>query len=237
MTQPHQSGRTVQPVARRALSDAKRRAGRVYRRGQDAVTRLLFERGMTSGTSGHMDLDDVGLGHPERRGYEPSTWFDLWRVLRTTRVRPGDVLLDVGCGKGRVLCVAARRPFARVEGVEISGELAEAARANLAGLGRRTRAHRTLVVTADATEYVVPDDVTHIYLFNSFGGEILRTVMGNIRASLARRPRRVRLYYSNPLFEEAILEGGAFRRVRVRRGLRRDLPGRTIIEYVHEPGG
>lgn len=56
------------------------------------------------------------------------------RALDLAAVSPGDHVIDLGCGDGQVLLAAARRGAA-VSGIEADPELAEQARANLAGAG------------------------------------------------------------------------------------------------------
>ena len=77
-----------------------------------------------------------------------------WRVVvhQDQRLRPrdeGDVFVDFGCGKGRVLFLAARYRFARIIGVELSERMAEQARRNLA------REPRVVVEVANAAAWPV----------------------------------------------------------------------------------
>jgi SAM-dependent methyltransferase len=120
---------------------------------------------------------------------------DIRRGRRDVRA---DVFLDFGSGKGRVVLAAARYPFKRVLGVEIVESLNEIARGNIAIARRRLRAP-VEVVTTDATKLDVPDDVTVIYLYNPFLGEVLSSVQKNIERSLIRKPRNLRLYYACPV--------------------------------------
>src|SRR4051794_24937223 len=83
---------------------------------------LLVDRRLGLDTSRELNLQEVGLAHPERVRYEPTSWIDLRRIFRTCGVDQRDVFLDYGSGKGRVLLAAARQRFTRVIGVEISPE-------------------------------------------------------------------------------------------------------------------
>ena len=57
-------------------------------------------------------------------------------LVEAIAAEPGKRVIDVGCGAGELsLAVAAARPEAQVTGVDISGELIEAARNRSAGLG------------------------------------------------------------------------------------------------------
>jgi SAM-dependent methyltransferase len=109
----------------------------------------------------------IELDHfePDNVQYEPSGWSYLPRALRHIPVGPEDVFLDLGAGKGRVLYQAAKRPFKRVIGVEIAERLASVARANLDRNRGELRCQDIEVVTSDATDYRIPDDVTVVYLF------------------------------------------------------------------------
>jgi hypothetical protein len=98
--------------------------------------------------------------------------------------------------------------------VEYSQTLAEAGRANLRQFGRRLRCPDVTIVTADARSYEVPDDVTHVYLYNPFLGEVFEQSLAQLVASLDRRSRTLRIVYANPVMHEAVLATGRFRLVR-----------------------
>jgi SAM-dependent methyltransferase len=83
--------------------------------------------------------------------------------------------IDIGCGKGRSLILAAARNFRTIMGVEFSPELAMIARNNLSKLGIRAA-----VVQADASEFVFPDDNLLIYMYNPFSHTVMRHVIDNL---------------------------------------------------------
>jgi hypothetical protein len=216
--------RDSQPSVRRSL---RRAWWTVRTRAAD----LVLDRGLdTAGT--HYDPAHV---HRDRVRYEPSGWAYLRRGLRNRAVRRTDVFIDFGSGKGRVLLQAARHPFARVIGVEVSAELNEAARANLDHRRRRLACHDIELVTADAAEYAVPDDATFGYLYYPFNGDTFRRVMGNIVESLDRSPRRFTLIYACPQLEELVLATGRFKLERTSRVGKRDYVGQRVAVYVSEP--
>ena len=133
---------------------------------------------------------------PESVPYEPSPYFLINRVLRAVGKMPkDDVLLDYGSGMGRVVLRAAMRPFKRVIGVELMPELTEIAKQNLTGA--RSIVSPVELVTADATKFAVPDDVTIVHLFNPFTGHVMAEVQARIRESLERAPRPLRVIYAH----------------------------------------
>lgn len=128
--------------------------------------------------------------------YDPLPYRSLRALARHLELLPSDHLLDIGCGKGRVLCFFARRRVRRCSGIEIIRELAEDARRNALCLrGRRA----TIEVTqADAIDAEI-GDASIIYLFNPFSAEVLEPVLRNIETSLRARPRALRICYVNPV--------------------------------------
>jgi SAM-dependent methyltransferase len=192
------------------------------------VGRLLFGYGYEE-TGDPVALERLGLEHPDRVPYSASPWWVLRWLLPQSEVRPSDVFVEFGCGKGRVVLEAARRyPFRRVVGVEISPDLSDAAR-RLVARGRRMRCRDVRIETADATEFSVPDDMTHAYFYNPFSGATFVHVCANIIASLDRAPRSVRVIYVNPVEHATLVATGRFRLVRLVRTTRVVYPTRVAI--------
>jgi SAM-dependent methyltransferase len=192
----------------------KRGLGGLYRRSQRRLAHLAFERGLESTES-----IDISSGH-----------LYLHRGLRGTRVGPRDVFVDYGSGKGRVLLHASRRPFARVIGIELDPEDCAFARRNLAAAAaaRRVRAAAVEVLEVDASSWPVPDDVTVVYMFNPFKGEVFAAVVSRLIESLDRRPRPLTLVYANPECSAELLATGRFERVRSSRWPRPDKPKQRV---------
>jgi methyltransferase family protein len=171
------------------------------------------ERRLGIRTRGFLSGSELHHQSPEFGAYLGAPYAALWHCFGQVAIQGDrDALLDIGSGMGRVLVVAATKPFRRVIGVEISPELAERARENL----RRARNHLKCGVEldiADARSYSVPDDITVIHIFNPFTGDTLARVVGNIRASLHRKPRPLTIIYGNPAgFEAMFVAEGWFTR-------------------------
>jgi len=195
---------------------------RCLRSVKHAYERIRFERGLQD-TGAEADLEEFGLEADGRRRYEASGWTFLRRAIRRRDIGPDDVFVDFGSGKGRVVWQAAHFPFARVVGVEISPQLNGIARNNIEAGKRRLKCRNVELVTADAAEFEVPDDMTYAYFYAPFDGEVFAKVIENIIASLDRRPRPVTLIYANPSMDEAIRATGRFQLVEVLKGLRPDV--------------
>lgn len=105
-------------------------------------------------------------------------------------------VVDLGCGKGRTLIVAARMGF-YTEGVEFNPDLADIARHNirLCGITRAT------VVTCDVRNYDFPPGPLVVYMYNPFRGP----VMNNVARRLQQRTDETWLVYVNP-YDDALFE-------------------------------
>jgi precorrin-6B methylase 2 len=146
----------------------------------------------------HVDIATLGFDNPHWHEHGPSDYRSLRKILRLCRPdRSTDVFIDYGCGLGRVLCLAATMPWRKVIGVEVCPQLIEKARQNLAGMKATQRCGQVQLLNCNAAQYALDDDVTTIFLFNPFSGEVLQAVLDNIQESLRRRPRKVAVLFKN----------------------------------------
>ena len=152
----------------------------VYERFQERILRV--------DTARFDDWKGV-IGDDSCHDYEPLAYRCIKKALALIESTPKDVFLDYGSGKGRAVLVAARQPFRRVIGVELLEKLCEIARANIERTRGKLICQRVEVIAADATEFAVPNDVTVIYLYNPFWGDVMTDVQQQILESLRRAPR------------------------------------------------
>jgi 16S rRNA G966 N2-methylase RsmD len=233
-----EGARRFRAGVRRVLPTSARKLGwRIQRRYQAAMRRLA-RAALGAGdldTDDWVFLDDIGLDAPGRVHYQPSGYSWLWRGLRGQRITQRDVFLDYGCGKGRVVIQAAQRyPFGKVIGVDISEDLVRVARENLERARGRLKTQAVELVVADAETWPLPDEVTHVYMYRPFKGDLFARVMERVIESLDRRPRQLTLIYAYPEQDDVVLASGRFRRVRTSRGLDKR-PHHSVNVYVSVP--
>ena len=151
-------------------------------------------------------MDPYGpTGDQQHRPYEPLCYACIDTGFSRLSPTSHDVLLDYGCGRGRVTSIAATYPFGRVIGVELNRQLCAAARINMERVrGRRCSDWEILEI--DATQFIVPTSVNVVFLFNPFLGEVLDCVVHRLEDSLAESPRALNLIYMNPESDRDVFE-------------------------------
>lgn len=165
-------------------------------------------RGQFFGT-GNDAADRENLGYA---GSQPSVLRAILAEL--PRVR-GAHFIDLGCGKGRMLVVAAEYPFASITGIELIPALAERTRLNAAIVATKYPELCPIeVLTGDATKPALPSSGTVIvYLYNPFGSEAVSSLMDHLGAALGLSTHlKVFLVYINPTQVDVVDTSPRFRR-------------------------
>ena len=189
-------------------------AGKVMRRSRLELGRLVervLELRYSVQSARHDTLEELDLAGPDRNWHHPSDWISVRRALSKLGVSDRDVFLDFGSGRGRAVLIAAGFPFARVVGVELSEELTAIAQENLERYRGPVRAGQVELVSADATEYAVPDDLTVAYFYAPFTGETFARVLSNLLESVDREPRVLRVVYNYPTEHNQLVATGRAR--------------------------
>ena len=153
---------------------------------ENAIDKLLQIK-----TTGRDDSNSDRYRYP----YEPTPYSVLERLANSGFIGKKDVVLDYGCGKGRVDFFLAYQTKANTVGIEYDKRIYQSAlnNQNTAVSGARTE-----FVLAKAEEYKVPPQVNRYYFFNPFSVEILRKVMARIIESYYEKPREMFLFFYYP---------------------------------------
>jgi hypothetical protein len=114
------------------------------------------------------------------------------RSLFRGRVKPSDVLVDVGCGKGRVINAWLLEGYSnRMIGVELDADIARDTRARL------QRYPNVCITTGDVVANF-PDNGTLFYLYNPFDSHAMAKFKDRLQESLRHRAcDEATIMYSN----------------------------------------
>lgn len=161
-----------------------------------------------------LGLDFTAGGHVVPR-YETSSEAAIRMPLDSLPIDHARfTFVDLGCGKGKPLLVAASYPFRRLVGVDVSPVCIEVARRNVARYGpEHIDPSRVELLCLDAEDFEFPLDPLVVYLFDPFPGAVLEHVVANLEHSLEQRPREVYVVFLNPHGAAPFRRSTLFRRV------------------------
>lgn len=187
--------RTLLDVAGHALNSVGQRLS--YQAEHDHA----FDQRFGTNTAGKVATSELGIADQQRQEqailYLPSPEpVTRWMLDHVGLDHSACSFVDLGCGKGRVVLVAAQYPFRRVLGVDISRELSEIARRNVESFPARARRCADIqILNGDATTVDFPDTDLLLHLYHPFGSEVTAGVLRQLEASIGKRPRRVTVAY------------------------------------------
>jgi len=148
--------------------------------------------------------EDIRPSFPDDEGYGPISYAGIKYIQQRVGFAPNEVFVDIGCGRGRAICMFARqRAVARCVGVEYHATHAQIALRNARNVRRRVAP--ILVIQGDAAEQDYTD-ITLFLLVNPFGEATMRRTIQRIALSLQANPRPIRLVYVNPKYENVLAE-------------------------------
>ena len=136
--------------------------------------------------------------HGENYPYEPTPYSVLERLADSGLIGKDNVVLDYGCGKGRVGFFLSYRTKAKAIGIEYDARIYQGALENQKTAISRIKPDFVLI---RAEEYEVPAEVNRCYFFNPFSVELLHKVMARIIESWYKNPREVFLFFYYPADE------------------------------------
>jgi SAM-dependent methyltransferase len=127
----------------------------------------------------HLGAHDVGN----------ADYDDLDELFAQVDIAPDDVIVDVGCGKGRVInWFLSHHGQNTIYGIELDPDVCARTAKRLAG-----RAN-VRILCGDATE-LLPAEGTFFYLFNPFDENVMRRFVAAFLELDAGRPRTI-VYYN-----------------------------------------
>lgn len=162
----------------------------------------------TTGADELQVLEDKGIDISHATIYMPAGYDLLEILLKEIQAFKPVHFIDIGCGKGRAMCVAAHYGIPKITGIDFSKELAEAARNNMAHTQGLFPAQQYKVIHNDAFYFDIPEDADCIFFFNPFDEVIMLGVIGNIEKSIRLHKRTLYIVYINPLHKDLFLQHG-----------------------------
>ncbi len=154
-------------------------------------------------------------------------------------------IMDFGCGKGAAMIALRNCGFKKVAGIEYTDSIYNVMCDNLEKLGYcvqrctdKTVHDRDLdddqfyCYLGDALELNEElDNYGNFYFFNPFSYELTKKVIGNILDSLKRKPRKMAIFYAEPMCHNILMQSGEFKLVKK---IDKSLGGVTYSAYIYK---
>lgn len=154
------------------------------------MTEEQWDKKLKIQTIGRLDAHADQYHYP----YEPTPYVVLERLAEQGYIQKDNILLDYGCGKGRVGFFLHHAIGCAAIGLEYNEEIFAQAKRNQDTAVKKNGVSFHCV---DAAEFAV-QEADCFYFFNPFSVEILKSVMGRILESYYENPRKMRLFFYYP---------------------------------------
>ena len=162
-------------------------------------------------TTGVKNISKLNLNNTNAQyshDYMPSNYILLQQLFeKVNTYAHNHTFLDIGCGKGRTLFVAAHFGFTNITGIELYPPYCHFVEKEM----KRYAAHSTAtfnIVCTDAANFSIPTHIQTILLYNPFAENIMMAVLNNILTSYHTNNRDVFIMYLCPIQKEKFIEAG-----------------------------
>lgn len=141
--------------------------------------------------------------------YQGANYYLIEKALKFLKdENANNSITDLGCGKGRILVVAAHYGFTTITGVDFAPLLCLEAERNIDKAKPFFPLVNFKVICDDAVNYKIEKDTNVFFFFNPFDEVIMLQVVKNILSSLKENDRKIYVVYVNPLHKDIFLSAG-----------------------------
>lgn len=143
-----------------------------------------------------LNIDTSGIDESKEdyhhNRYEPTPYEILDRLIESEYLSKENIVVDYGCGKGRVALYLNHRIGCHTIGIDYNEVLIDIANKNKENLNTDVKFY-----CMNAENYNITNEDC-FYFFNPFSEKILRSVMNQIMNSIYESPRKVKLFFYYP---------------------------------------
>ena len=141
--------------------------------------------------------------------YEAVSYYMLEKLLFTLqKMSDESAIVDLGCGKGRVMVVAAHLGFKKITGIDFAKELCVEAVRNMEAVQQSVPGIEWQVIYANVLDYAIQPDDSVFFMFNPFVEETLNLFLDGLENSCNLVPRKTWFLYASPLHALALQNRG-----------------------------
>ncbi|XZE18470.1 class I SAM-dependent methyltransferase [Pirellulaceae bacterium SH449] len=150
-----------------------------------------------------LDISPIDKQHAEK--YKPTRSRYFQQLMKRLKPDRDQVFVDVGCGKGRILLLAALYGFKKIRGIEISSCLSEIAIRNIKAFQTKRPEAKDIEVHCESIlDYQFRHDETFLFLYSPFDAFVTERFLEQVQESLHNNPRDLTLVFNEFRFPALI---------------------------------
>jgi len=154
-------------------------------------------------------LTIVGNDISNASRYEAANYYLLKQLFTAFRkLSDSDSLIDLGCGKGRVLVVAAHFDFTHITGIDFATELCKEASDNMKKVQKKIPDLKWQIINDNVSNYNISANDLVFFMFNPFNETVLKDFLKNLDISCNQFPRTTYFIYASPVHQKILLDSG-----------------------------
>ena len=143
------------------------------------------------------NISDDSQEDDDNYGYDPTPYIVLEKLIQLNILKKEDVVVDYGCGKGRVSFFINNQVGCKVIGIDFNTRFLEMADKNLKRYGN----NENIIFIKSRAEDYVPADANRFYFFNPFSTKVFRQVLERIEESYEKMPREILIFFYHGTIE------------------------------------
>jgi hypothetical protein len=141
--------------------------------------------------------------------YEAVSFYMLEQLFTAFRkISDQTSVIDLGCGKGRMMMVAPHFGFDNIKGIDFARELCEQAIANMETKQKQFGKIHWKVLNQNVEEYDISASDSVFFMFNPFKPSVLKNFLKKLDASCDQFPRTTYFIYASPQHQQLLLDNG-----------------------------
>ena len=141
--------------------------------------------------------------------YEAVSFYMVEQLLSAFRkISVETSIVDLGCGKGRMMMVAAHFGFKNITGIDFAKEMCQQAMANMTKTEKNFLDITWRVINQDVEEYNIAPGDSVFFMFNPFEAPVLKNFLTKLNVSCQQFPRSTYFIYASPQHQQLLLDDG-----------------------------
>jgi cyclopropane fatty-acyl-phospholipid synthase-like methyltransferase len=141
--------------------------------------------------------------------YEAVSFYMLEQLFTAFRKISGETsIIDLGCGKGRMMMVAAHYGFVNITGIDFAKEVCEQAVANMKIKEKEFPEIKWKVINQNVEDYTIRPEDSVFFMFNPFKPQVLKKFLKKLDVSCKQFPRTTYFIYASPQHQKELLDNG-----------------------------